>query len=123
MSEEIEITIEELRESFDGRAESRGFKFLQMDKTDTGYIYRVNSGTKPHYEIFERRTAKKIESFNPTTLSETERREIYPNRNVFGKSAWTTGNYERAQDILAEIESTVEARIKNKARRNAKAGN
>ena len=84
--------MKELREQFDGRGEVRGFKFTQLEKTDTGYLYEVRHSdtSKPHYEVFKRK-----ENTHFGNIS-------YPTSKAFGRWAWSCSNIEAAK---AKLES------------------
>lgn len=49
--------MKELEKVFIGRGEVKGFYFEQVAKSDKAYLYKVTcaEGTRPYYEIFERR--------------------------------------------------------------------
>ena len=92
--------IRELRTDFTGLGQVRGFKFTQMSKTDSAFLYEVNTGDMIFYEIFKRRYNTWFNCIS------------YPTNKAFGISAFTTPNLERAYEILNDLsnnDSIVEA--------------
>jgi len=87
--------MKELREVFEGRGQVKGFKFTKIKKTEHAYLYRVDTGSSKHYEIFER---KENTQFNCVS---------YPSNKAFGLWAKTTSDYNRALDILELTEAKV----------------
>ena len=85
--------MKELQEEFIGRGQVKGFRFTQMNKTEYGYIYSVNTGDRIAFEVFKRN-----ENNYHNCVS-------YPSNKAFGKWAWTCGTYERALDIFSDIET------------------
>jgi len=87
--------MKELKESFKGKGEVKGFFFTQIVKKDYGYIYRVTTDVDTnrfmHYEVFKRVENKRFECVS------------YPKSKSFGKWAWTCSNMERAMVRLEEI--------------------
>ena len=74
-----------LENEFIGKGEVKGFKFKQVHKSNTAYIYEVNSGCSIYYEVFRRVVNKKYE------------KEVYPLAKHFSIWAWTVMNYEDAK--------------------------
>lgn len=83
--------MKELQESFIGRGQVRGFKFTQIKKNDYAYIYEVNSGSFPRYEVFHR---KENSQFNCIS---------YPSNKAFGIWAWSCKTLERALERFEDI--------------------
>lgn len=83
----------ELKETFYGRAEVKGFIFRQVARTDCAYIYAVMPPgvKKPHYEVFRR---KENHYFGVVR---------YPTANAFGFWAWTYPTLEMAQEKLRDL--------------------
>lgn len=90
--------MKQLREEFIGRGQVKGFKFTQIKKTKHAYLYRVDTGTSKHYEIFERRENTQFNCIS------------YPSNKAFGIWAKTTNNYNRALDILEVTDTKVTLR-------------
>ena len=88
---------------FDGRGETKGFKFKQLKKSLYGYIYEVKSAKNPHYEVFRKKTFAVCLDFKNRVYSDTEIKVGYPKKNAFGKTAWTAMSLERANKILIQI--------------------
>jgi len=95
----------ELEKTFDGRGETKGFKFKQLKKSKYGYIYEVSSTITPHYEVFRRVVFPLCIDFKEKIFSETEEKVNYPKRNAFGKTAWTCMKLKRANARLKEIDA------------------
>ena len=47
--------IKELRDEFEGIGEVRGFRFKKLLSNGYAYVYEVRGGSRPYYEVFERR--------------------------------------------------------------------
>lgn len=93
----------ELQKRIEGRAETKGFVFNQVAKTEDGFIYE-REGKRPYYEVFRRKTEPVCIDFVNRVYSEDQRKEKYPNRNAFGTWAWTYPTKERALTKLKELE-------------------
>ena len=74
-----------LEKEFTGRGEVRGFEFKQVQKSNTAYIYEVNSGCNIYYEVFSR------------VVNTKRQKEVYPLAKHFSIWAWTVMNYEDAK--------------------------
>ena len=70
---------------FPGKGEVRGFEFKQVQKSNTAYVYEVNSGTTIYYEVFRR------------VVNAKRQKEVYPLAKHFSIWAWTQMNYESAK--------------------------
>ena len=95
------MSLEKLKKEFEGRGETRDFKFKQITESPFGYIYEVKSSTSsPHYEVFKKKTFPVCLDFKKRIYSETDTKENYPKKNAFGVTAWTAMSLERAEEIL-----------------------
>jgi hypothetical protein len=74
-----------LEKEFIGRGEVRGLEFKQVQKSNTAYIYEVNSGSSIYYEVFTRVVNNKYQ------------KEVYPMTKHFSIWAWTQMSYESAK--------------------------
>ena len=74
-----------LEKEFIGRGEVRGLEFKQVQKSNTAYIYEVNSGSSIYYEVFTRVVNNKYQ------------KEVYPMAKHFSIWAWAHMNYEDAK--------------------------
>ena len=74
-----------LEKEFTGRGEVRGLEFKQVQKSNTAYIYEVNSGSSIYYEVFTRVVNNKYQ------------KEVYPMAKHFSIWAWAHMNYEDAK--------------------------
>ena len=70
---------------FSGKGEVKGFTFKQVQKSNTAYVYEVNSGTTIYYEVFRR------------VVNTKRQKEVYPLAKHFSIWAWTQMNYESAK--------------------------
>ena len=70
---------------FSGKGEVKGFTFKQVQKSNTAYIYEVNSGSSIYYEVFRR------------VVNTKRQKEVYPLAKHFSIWAWTQMNYESAK--------------------------
>ena len=74
-----------LEKEFSGKGEVRGFEFKQVQKSNTAYIYEVNSWCSIYYEVFRR------------VVNTKRQKEVYPLAKHFSIWAWTVMNYEDAK--------------------------
>lgn len=96
MTKELEI-------SFIGKGEVKGFIFSQVQKTDTGYIYLVNTNGSEHYEVFERKEVPVCLDFAKRIYSESEAKVTYPSSRDFGVTAWLYPTLSKAENKLKNI--------------------
>ena len=88
-----ELSIEEVKElplSFEGRGEVGGSLFVQVDKSDKGYIYKATAkigGGNVRYEVFQR----KINQYGGVS---------YPKSKSFGKWAKSFYSLEKALEYF-----------------------
>ena len=90
----------ELAEEIKGRAEVKGFRFIQVKKNDAAYIYRAILDNREHYEVFERRINRQFDM------------ESYPRSASFGLWAWTYPTLDQAERKMEEITQNVLNRLK-----------
>ena len=82
----------ELKKSFTGIGQVRGYAFNQITATPYGYIYtKTNSMGSKSFEVFKRVKNRRFDCIS------------YPSDKAFGIWAWNVGTLERAQEVLAEI--------------------
>ena len=81
----------ELNTDFTGTGQVRGFKFTQISKTDSAYLYLINTGDRIHYEVFRKHINRRFACVS------------YPADKAFSIWAWTTSNLERAFEIFNEL--------------------
>ena len=84
--------MKELRKSFTGIGQVKGFEFTQVSQSDTAYIYRVNTGNNIYYEVFNRKENKRFECIS------------YPTNNAFGLWAWTYNDTSKAEAKFDELD-------------------
>lgn len=87
------MAVRELEKVFIGRGEVKGFYFEQVAKSDKAYLYRVTcaEGTRPYYEIFEKRINTQFDNIS------------YPKSKAFGRWAWTTYDKDEAWRIFENL--------------------
>jgi hypothetical protein len=73
-----------LEQNIIGKGEVKGFLFTQMQISSKLYLYKVNTSTTIHYEVFKRK--QKTNS----------KRHCFPTSKAFGIWAWTYESYEKA---------------------------
>jgi len=83
--------IKELKTDFTGIGQVRGFQFTQISKTNSAFLYLINTGDRIYYEVFRKRINHRYGCIS------------YPTDKAFGIWAWTTPNIERAFKILNEL--------------------
>jgi len=88
----------ELKETFKGRGELRGFNFKQLCKSDTAYIYEVQhkSGGQCHYEVFKRKESKANTRTIGTKKITYPDMVLYPTSRAFGLWAWCYNSKDKA---------------------------
>ena len=70
---------------------------VQIRKLDNAYMYRViGPDFPPVYEVFERRAVAVCIDFENRVYSQTDKKEIYPKSNDFGKWAYSYNSYDAA---------------------------
>jgi hypothetical protein len=100
---ETDIQITPLPSNFTGRAEVKGFEFTKITSTKNGFIYKVESGPIPHYEVFKYKLTPICLDFVKRIYAENQFKEHYPKKNAFGVWAWTVLSYGRALEILKNL--------------------
>jgi hypothetical protein len=93
----------ELEETLEGIGETKGFVFTRVDRSNSAYLYKVDTGASVHYEVFERRNTPICIDFEQRIYSETDTKETYPKSNDFGVWAWSTNSRLRARTIFEGI--------------------
>jgi hypothetical protein len=83
--------MKQLEQIFFGRGEVKGFKFTQISKTDSAYLYEVNTSDSKYYEVFKKKINKRYGCIS------------YPTSKAFGIWAWTYPNLNSAFVKLNEI--------------------
>ncbi len=83
--------MKELKESFIGKGQVRGFEFTQIKKTEFGYIYKVDTKNTIWYEVFKRKVNSRYNCIS------------YPSNKAFGVWAWTVNSLDKANSILEDI--------------------
>lgn len=107
MTTEIKTT--KLPLKFEGIGEVKGFVFKQVKESEFGYVYEVENGDKPYYEVFKKKTAPICIDFTKRIYSETEFKEVYPNAKQWGITAWSVPSLASAFDLLKTFTKNNEA--------------
>ena len=97
------MTVEELPKEFIGVGEVLGFKFTQLKKSDTYYLYEVDIEGSKHYEVIERMVVQKCINFETKTYSDEDFKETYPKANSFGVNAYTLPTLKLANSKFKEL--------------------
>lgn len=97
------MNLETLPLVFEGRGEVKGFTFMQVDKTDNAYLYKVHNEYTQHFEVIKRSASPVCIDFEKRIYSETEFKESYPKSNSFGLSGWTFSSLDLALQKLKEV--------------------
>ena len=84
---------------FSGKGEVKGFTFKPVQKSNTAYIYEVNSGSSIYYEVFTRVVNNKYQ------------KEVYPMAKHFSIWAWTQMNYESAKRKFNQLNTVNDEKI------------
>lgn len=87
----IQNRIKQLPHCFTGNGQVKGFNFTQISKTNSGYIWKVNTGDTIYYEVFKKRLNQRFNCIS------------YPTNKAFDIWAWTTPNMDRAFEILNDL--------------------
>ena len=85
-----------LEDRIEGRGEVKGTLFTKEFENDRGYVYKADSGGKPYFEAFYKKSHPVCIDFEQRIYSETEEKEVYPKAKDFGLWAWTCGSLEKA---------------------------
>ena len=83
--------IKELKTTFIGKGQVRGFVFTQICKTNCGFMYEVDNFGIKYYEVFKRKVNTLYNNIS------------YPTDKAFGIWAFTTSNFDKAKIILNNI--------------------
>ena len=92
--------LQKLEKQFTGIGEVKGFVFTQINSTELGYIYEVDTGHSKHYEVFKRVNSPVCIDFKKRIYSQTDSKETYPKANSFGIWAWSCSKLEKAEKRL-----------------------
>lgn len=87
----------ELKESFIGKGQVRGFEFTQVKKTEHGYIYKIDTKNTICYEVFHKRVNSQYNCIS------------YPSNKAFGVWAWTYNTLDKALNKLEDIKTRKES--------------
>lgn len=88
---ELQSGINSIKKYFIGKGQVKCFHFRQMSKTNSAYLYLVNTGDRIYYEVFRKRINHRYGCIS------------YPTIKAFGIWAWTTPDLARAFEILNDL--------------------
>jgi len=83
--------MKELQEKFIGRGQVKGFIFTLENKSEKAFIFKVDTGSSVHYEVFKRKENKKFNCIS------------YPSDKAFGYWAWSCSTIERANQVFEQL--------------------
>lgn len=83
--------IRDLKTDFTGVGQVRGFKFTQIRKTKSAFLYLIDTGDRIYYEVFRKRLNRRFACIS------------YPTDKAFGIWAWTTPDITVAFEILNDL--------------------
>ena len=83
--------MKELQESFIGRGQVKGFIFTLQNKSERAYIYKVDTGSSIHYEVFKRKENKQFDCIS------------YPSDKAFVFWAWSCSTIERENQVFEQL--------------------
>ena len=83
--------MKELQLKFIGRGQVKGFIFTQLNKSEKAYIYKVDTGSSTHYEVFKRKVNKQFNCIS------------YPSDKAFGYWAWSCSTLRRAEQVFEQL--------------------
>lgn len=109
------IKIDKLPETFMGRAEVKGFTFTKLEAIAAGFIFRVDTGTGHHYEVFKYKLTPICLDFVTRDYSDDHFKEHYPKKSAFGVWAWTCMSLELAEKKLKLIKELYNAGLNGKS--------
>jgi len=81
----------DLKTNFTGVGQVRGYKLTQISKTNSGFVYEVDTGATIYYEVFKKRLNQRFSCIS------------YPTDKAFGIWSWTTPDLKRAFEILNNL--------------------
>jgi hypothetical protein len=111
---ELKLPIE-LETEFQGKGQMSNFHFRQIEKTQFGYIYELTTEFgKPHYEVFERREQKEMDTEIQGQKVHYDFKIVYPSNNAFGDWAFACKQLEKAKEYLSLFEKIINIREINK---------
>lgn len=82
---------------------SKPVHFIQLEETETAYLYKREIGSYVDYEVFLKKVVKKTTRVDGKVVELDVMKESYPRANAFGKWAWSYKNIDRAYQKLRMI--------------------
>lgn len=90
MTKELEITFTK-----------KGANFTQIERSEFGYIYRVELDGHTHFEVFKHKETNLYDFATKTALE--DKKVSYPKDESFGVWAWCVTNLDTAKDVLKDF--------------------
>lgn len=79
--------------------------FIQLEETETAYLYKREVGGYVDYEVFKKKTINKSARVDGKFVKLDIKRERYPSANDFGFWAWSFRDIDKAYSKMREITS------------------
>ena len=77
--------------------------FIQLEETETAYLYKREIGKYVDYEVFKKKIVNKTTRIDGQIVKLEQKKESYPKANAFGSWAWSFNDVEKAYKKLREI--------------------
>ena len=77
--------------------------FIQLEETDTAYLYKREIGNYVDYEVFKKKVVCKTAHIDGKIVKLEQKKESYPKANAFGSWAWSFKDIDRAYQKLRMI--------------------
>lgn len=82
---------------------SKPVHFIQLEETETAYLYKREIGKYVDYEVFKKKVGRGAIQVDGMVRSSDVIKEKYPRASAFGKWAWSYNNIDRAYAKLREL--------------------
>jgi len=83
----------------------KGAKFTQVDKSEHGYIYRVEMEGHTHFEVFKHKETNLYDFATKEVLE--DKKVSYPKDESFGVGAWCVNSLDVAKMIFGSLKTTL----------------
>lgn len=95
----------ELKKEFDGVGQMSGYKFTQLQKSENAFLYSLVEPEHKtiHFEVFKRVVSPEADVEIGGRIIHYTEREVYPNINQFGVTAWCFTNIDKAKEKFTEL--------------------
>lgn len=82
---------------------SKPVHFIQLEETETAYLYKREIGSYVDYEVFLKKVGKSAKTIDGKITVVDIMKEKYPRASAFGQWAWSFKDINRAYKKLREI--------------------